>query len=967
MHIPNLFSSTGDNMAMYDELYIQSWEDAINECEKKLERHDYERALLVKSLQEFGIELQKLLIEFPNEPSKKAINLIHPTLGHYETFAQNFVNMMANPVDTSMMWGLLFLVFKLALGSTGPVGPLNDITKWLEDIGRELQDSNDCHHKILDFEKVKRDTVTVNKEILSLWLNIITTFRNKGQGHELWLDKIAWATMKITYDSAYQSITGAVRHIEKIAKIGDRHSRNMDQISILHDFLSLRDLQQEVTIPCNTLPVAENRRFYGRQDILRRLEDHLKPGDINNPLSSVALCGLGGIGKTQIALAYGYQKIHQLDAVFWISAEDSLSIQQSFSRAALDALKLPKASHQAYQENMILVLNWLHKTSAKWLLIFDNVDNHDVLENCWPTSKHGAILVTTRDSLIATVPIDIGLDVNEFDQEEGAQFLLHLAIYRRRTNDELEAAQKIAKELGGLPLAINQMAALINARNFAMDEFQAIYAKYEQRLHKEKKNGWKYLGYQHALDTVWEISFANLSNQARACLGILSFFSADSVPIEVFTVIAPNKLPDVLSFCEDDLVFGEAIEELTHHALVKRNIQQGSFRVHRLVQAEYRTRMDDPQEEFEAAVTLLLGKIPSQSSTKFDNDEWIMYERYIPQVLSLAKHYRDSQTKPNPLKPNMDFVRLLTNSANAIHDNDTLNVVSELLETADCAYHRCSKDKQDVLLWALLQYLKCMFHFCTSEFARSETEMRECLQIRLELLAPDDLLVALSYNGLGMAAGTQGRYDEGLKWLLKAEKVYEGPAGRVLSRKLVWGYNIARNYYCMGRYEEAEQVLGKALEIADRLKSWYMQVYGHLTFASLRTRMNNLDDAKNHAEIAKQLLETSGTVARFSWLSSYCAYRAGDVALKQGRFDEAIKETENSTAIGKLVKVPASILARCVHAYSKALATDPSRQSESERQRMEARRLRASLPDGGGDLDDESDEAFEKLVKMDHR
>lgn len=71
--------------------------------------------------------------------------------------------------------------------------------------------------------------------------------------------------------------------------------------------------------------------------------------------------------------------------------------------------------------------------------------------------------------------------------------------------------------------------------------------------------------------------------------------------------------------------------------------------------------------------------------------------------------------------------------------------------------------------------------------------------------------------------------------------------------------------------------------------------------------------------------------------------------------------------IGKLVKVPTALLARCTHAYSKALAMDPQRQEESEHQRQEARKVRLQVPGGPGDLDDESDEAFEKLVKMDHR
>ena len=63
---------------------------------------------------------------------------------------------------------------------------------------------------------------------------------------------------------------------------------------------------------------------------------------------------------------------------------------------------------------------------------------------------------------------------------------------------------------------------------------------------------------------------------------------------------------------------------------------------------------------------------------------------------------------------------------------------------------------------------------------------------------------------------------------------------------------------------------------------------GHLTFASLRTRMDRPKDARNHVNQAKQILETSGVVARFSWLSSYCAYRAGDVAIIEGRIKDAM-------------------------------------------------------------------------------
>lgn len=147
-----------------------------------------------------------------------------------------------------------------------------------------------------------------------------------------------------------------------------------------------------------------------------------------------------------------------------------------------------------------------------------------------------------------------------------------------------------------------------------------------------------------------------------------------------------------------------------------------------------------------------------------------------------------------------------------------------MIETACSAYHKCREEEKDKLVWALLQYLNCIHHFCTSEFTRSEREMTECLEIRLKLLHHDDVLVALSYNGLGMATGAQEQYEEGLVWLKKAQSVYEGPAGKNLAKRIVWGYNISRNYYCMGKYAEAESELGEALKIANGLQSWYMQV-----------------------------------------------------------------------------------------------------------------------------------------------
>ena len=73
--------------------------------------------------------------------------------------------------------------------------------------------------------------------------------------------------------------------------------------------------------------------------------------------------------------------------------------------------------------------------------------------------------------------------------------------------------------------------------------------------------------------------------------------------------------------------------------------------------------MDNPQESFESAIKLLLSKLPGDRFNKYVNEEWILYEWYLPQALALAHNYTNSQTKPNPLKPNIDFVALMVSAA----------------------------------------------------------------------------------------------------------------------------------------------------------------------------------------------------------------------------------------------------------------------------------------------------------------
>lgn len=125
---------------------------------------------------------------------------------------------------------------------------------------------------------------------------------------------------------------------------------------------------------------------------------------------------------------------------------------------------------------------------------------------------------------------------------------------RQFSQAEKEAVLEVARALNGYALAISQMTAYINARSMSISNFLRLYEKYPKSLHREKKPGWKYLGYSHALDTVWDLAFEALNKTSTSCITVMSFLAPDSIPEQLFKVDDPVTLFEKLSFCDDEMM-----------------------------------------------------------------------------------------------------------------------------------------------------------------------------------------------------------------------------------------------------------------------------------------------------------------------------------------------------------------------------------------------------------------------------
>ncbi|KAF5001729.1 hypothetical protein FDECE_10862 [Fusarium decemcellulare] len=431
--------------------------------------------------------------------------------------------------------------------------------------------------------------------------------------------------------------------IRGVCDYGDRHkNKNWQPYAAAMAASYARALLDEIpsSDASRASTTSENTRFTGRTTILKALEDKFFGPDQSQ---KIALVGLGGVGKTQIALSFAYQiKENRPDfSIFWVPVLSGETSERAYVEIA-KKLGLQKSSED--DDVKTLVCQHLSSDEAgKWLFIVDNADDEELilgsaeksgLEEHLPQSENGITLLTTRSGQVAgEFAQSDAIDIQQMEQAE-AITLLKKSLVQKLQDESL--AIELLTYLTFLPLAITQAAAYLNQTRAPIRTYLGLLRNAEDHdmrvLEREFRDNTRYRGSQNAVGTTWIVSFRQVQKTNQLAVNLLSFMSC----------IEPKAIPQSILPIADAAELEWAIGTLCSYSFLVRREESDAFDMHSLVHTVTKgwlKKQDRERQVLDDAICHLAARFPTEDDAHYD-----LGREYLPHAMRLLNRKHEDKT-----------------------------------------------------------------------------------------------------------------------------------------------------------------------------------------------------------------------------------------------------------------------------------------------------------------------------------
>ena len=557
------------------------------------------------------------------------------------------------------------------------------------------------------------------------------------------------------------------------------------------------------------IPYSRNPFFTGREDILQQLHATLTYEDTTLLSHSYTLSGLGGIGKTQTVIKYAYRYANDYITTFWIDAETYESIVSSIITIAI-LLNLPEKQEQEREKIVATVIRWF-SNHRHWLLIIDNVEDPVLVKRILPPARYGAILFTSRrQSLGLTAHI---LNLEPMLPEEGIRFLLcraglfdPIVLPHSLPPENVSTAQEIAKIMDGLPLALDQAGAYIEAAQCSLSDYLHLFQASQLRLLNERDH---WADHPLSVTKTFALVFENLEQNNPSAIGILTacaFLAPEAIPETLFIEGNAYSMPTLRMFRNDHFQFNAALKALLSYSLIQRNITTHTITIHRLVQIVLKERIDDTiqRQWAEQTIQALNHMFPDGN----DLPKWSDCQLYISHALICAQLISQWEITT------AHAIRLLHQSGIYLLERAHYTQAEMLIRKALDMVIQMRGIGHIETVKSLISLAK-LNRIC-GRYEQAESLYQEALAIYEQHLGVEHPDVGYCLNGLGLLSFNQGYYEKAELFLQRALTIYEQHLG---VEHLKTGYclnDLALLYSDQGRYEQAEPLYRRTLTIYEQ-------------------------------------------------------------------------------------------------------------------------------------------------------